>query len=1716
MSSNHRGQATLSAGRIGAPIALAALLLLLPLASTATASLGLLSSFGESGQRAGQLNGAAAVAVNRSGAGGVEAGSVYVADNGNKRIDEFSPSGVFVRAFGWNTVAEGPDNVTPQNGEQKLKVGVSVTGGTYTLTFEGQTTSPIAFNASNSAVREALQALSTIGVGNVNVSGSSANGYAIVFQNALGNHPRPPIEVDSTNLVGGAATITVEVAGVEGGSAANAEQEVNIPASVSGGVFKLSFNGKSTGATATGNLTAGSNEAKEVSLASGAFTVGEQISGSKIPPGTTISALSSKFVGEEVRYTLNLSAPVEAGGTAAGVALTANLPYNASAEAVRNALTALSSIGHSGPTPNVEVTGGPGIAAPYTIVFVSNLADTSVPTIVANSSGLAGGSASVSVKAEGVSAYEVCDVQAHPADVCKSGEGVVQAGGLKGAGAITVDQETGAVYVGGMEDANNRIAVYSATGEFEGAFAWGVVNGSFEPQFCTTLCLAGVVGPNESRRETGGAGQLYSKAGGGVRGLTVAPIGSPHAGDLYVADAPNNRIDEFTPTISGGRVTSVAFERAFGWDVVESGPDNVPGVTEVQRIEIPGSVSGGKFTVSFEGQPTAELKYNATPAEVGTALRGVIEARYPFVGSGLEVSGGSGVYTITSSFGFLTNVNIPQLTVDSSGLVGGTASVQTLTQGVSPNEVCDVANHPSDVCKVGAFIPKGGAGSEEERGHEGQLTRPRDVGIDSAGDVYAVDGGAETGHCRLACRVEKFNADGSYAGLFSPANLSAVEEGESQAPKALGIDPADGNLLVVKQNSPNPTEFLALDGAGNLLESFPPSGVPATHFDFGTEERIYSASSSQVKVFGPAPAPSATLGPVTGITQTSATFSGTVTPPTGFATNYRFEYSLDGVTWSRAPEPDAQAGDGSGSGNPNNCPVENPPSCNVTETIGGLEPGTTYHVRLSASTGPSFTTPEAEFETAAPPLVAPEVSGAYAEAETSAATLTGYVNPHHHPAAYRFEWGPTSAYGHEAPVPEGSAGAGGKAVEVSAPITGLTPGTTYHFRLIATNEADETAATPDREFTTLDEAGLPDNRRPELVSPADKRPQGVVRPGATFGPFHTAEDGGSFAYTILNGLLDSTAGGEVQYLARRGETEWSSEQASAPVLAPSPADGIVVPSKTWYSSTDLSCRVTRTYSPLTADTPAEDVGLGVENLYRHNPDGGYTLLTGTVPSNPTKFNGYFIGGASPDCSRVYFQTGYDFLPHASGLYEWDEGTLRDAGILPDGTTASHAKIGGERPGVLSRDGRRFFFSAISDEGPDAGEPAVFMREDGVRTVDVSQTTTATAPQGARYEMASEDGSHIFFLADYGLTSSGSDGSSSGCGNSPTPEAAYFCDLYSYDTEAETLADLSADSNPADTAGPQIAGVFAASRDGAYVYFAAVGQLVLGQGNTYAQNQADGAANVYLSHEGQLSFVGLMTRSDLLKSVVTEYIRRSERSAQATPDGRFLLFDSSANVTSYDSGGALEAYFYSAESGETVCVSCRRDGEPSLNAGNSPIANVGVDQGERIVPRSLSDDGSRVFFTSRDPLAPGAGASEPNIYEWERGQVYLLNDGKDPGTKENLFLDSSASGVDVFLTSTEQLDPHDTDLVRDVYDLRVGGGFPSPTQPQAPCDPTHGQCQGTSTPLPSAAPPASSGFSGAGNPPVHKKHKHRKGHKHRKHKKPRHGRHAKSDGKGGRR
>jgi hypothetical protein len=101
-------------------------------------------------------------------------------------------------------------------------------------------------------------------------------------------------------------------------------------------------------------------------------------------------------------------------------------------------------------------------------------------------------------------------------------------------------------------------------------------------------------------------------------------------------------------------------------------------------------------------------------------------------------------------------------------------------------------------------------------------------------------------------------------------------------------------------------------------------------------------------------------------------------------------------------------------------------------------------------------------------------TGAATELTPTGATLNGTINPNGLSTTFRFDYGTTTAYGVQ--TTSVNAGADSTARALSAAITGLAPGTTYHVRVVATNALGAVPGT-DVVFAT---PALPDTLAPGL------------------------------------------------------------------------------------------------------------------------------------------------------------------------------------------------------------------------------------------------------------------------------------------------------------------------------------------------------------------------------------------------------------------------------------------------------------------------------------------------------------------------------------------------------------------------------------------------------------------------------------------------------------
>jgi len=97
---------------------------------------------------------------------------------------------------------------------QTVTITGTPTGGTFTLTFDGDTTEPIAFDAAFATVKAALESLASIEDGDVTVSGSAGGPYTVTFALAVGNVPQ--MTASGAGLTGGTSPDVTVATGTPG------------------------------------------------------------------------------------------------------------------------------------------------------------------------------------------------------------------------------------------------------------------------------------------------------------------------------------------------------------------------------------------------------------------------------------------------------------------------------------------------------------------------------------------------------------------------------------------------------------------------------------------------------------------------------------------------------------------------------------------------------------------------------------------------------------------------------------------------------------------------------------------------------------------------------------------------------------------------------------------------------------------------------------------------------------------------------------------------------------------------------------------------------------------------------------------------------------------------------------------------------------------------------------------------------------------------------------------------------------------------------------------------------------------------------------------------------------------------------------------------------------------------------------------------------------
>ncbi len=617
------------------------------------------------------------------------------------------------------------------------------------------------------------------------------------------------------------------------------------------------------------------------------------------------------------------------------------------------------------------------------------------------------------------------------------------------------------------------------------------------------------------------------------------------------------------------------------------------------------------------------------------------------------------------------------------------------------------------------------------------------------------------------------------------------------------------------------------------------------------------------------------------------------------------------------------------------------------------------------------------------PAGEPTVSELAAEDLTSTSTqLSAQVDPRGADTHYYFQYGtadcvtsPQSCT--DIPAPPGTdVGASFADQPATVTLEGLSPSTTYFYRIVATNEHGEAhGADTFGSLTTLPSAQglLPDNRAWEMVSPAEKDGSGIEPMRKEGGLIQASEDGGSITYVANGPIVPEPEGNRapypVQAIATRSGSGWSSQQITTPRLK---GEGYIpgeAPEYRFFSS-DLARSLVQpdnqsAVEPL--EQPPLAPGATEKTMYvRDTATGGYlALVTPESDTAGTKFGQKLeFVDATSDLSHVVLSSQVSLIAgQAAGLYEWQAGApLLPVSVLPDGAPALEPELGAENHnvrGAVSGDGTRIVWTGESEV--QAGEETETVRHLYLRdtakqqTVQVDAAVPGVQEPGEEesevgFQAASADATRIFFTDTARLTED-SNLAPVNTGIEPNPADLYECRVVEVAGSLGcALRDLTVDQRAHESA--EVLNVLpAVSDDGAYVYFVANGVLAPGArpGDCVPVDQdvaAPGATcNLYVSHDGATTFIATLSNEDSgdwgsaegaggRVRLVEPRPDLASVTAGASPSGRFFAFMSNRELTHYDNRDANpaakeardeEVFLYDASSKLLVCASCNPTG-----------------------------------------------------------------------------------------------------------------------------------------------------------------------------------------------
>ena len=590
-----------------------------------------------------------------------------------------------------------------------------------------------------------------------------------------------------------------------------------------------------------------------------------------------------------------------------------------------------------------------------------------------------------------------------------------------------------------------------------------------------------------------------------------------------------------------------------------------------------------------------------------------------------------------------------------------------------------------------------------------------------------------------------------------------------------------------------------------------------------------------------------------------------------------------------------------------------------------------------------------------------------------------------------------------------------------------------------------TAGCPNEQFRAGPSAGLPDCRAYELVTPAESDGRLLE----TINTFNTpplgmplsnelvSPRGDSVAYAVIQSAFPNIAGaaGVLDlYEANRQAEGWKTTR----ILTPSGSAGSQI--------LPLGVSPDHRYTVSRVSGGPLAVG-GRTSVYLGGPDGSFELLGRGSLGSEAYAQARFIG---EDGDHIIFSTGHDIAqsewclgnPQCKVLRLEPDAPPTGTGAVYDSSADGETQVVSLLPGdVVPASGEEAFYEGTSKDGTAVAftiEGSLYVRLNNEETVEVPSVSPTFAG-------LSDDGRYIFYLAE----------ASGEAGN-----------IHRFDTstEADVEVNTSGDGE-----------IINVSGDGSHIYFVSPSQLdggsgVAGQPNLYVWS---GVSPEYITTvlpsdleqtSGKLNGTPALARwTGWVANKPEAFLQGpGNEASRTTPDGSVLIFESRAQLTSHDNDGHTEIYrFDDSENIEKslTCISCNPIAGPASE--DARLQELHMVNAPTIL-HNLSDDGSRVFFETKESLLAADLDGINDIYQWSEqeggdGTLGLISSGRSVNYHPpeaanippvpNVLFSITSDGKDVVFLSQDALVPDaGAGGVPALYDARIGGGFPASPDP----------------------------------------------------------------------